>query len=133
MTTGTGERFSAGAIAPISELSMWICRCQPRSASALAECDDFLDRRAFPEMLHVVEARAAEALAWLSRLSSAIVDVRPERARRRVGARSVAAMRSAAAELSKPWAAGLHHHAALDAEVRVQREQLLLRRVGAGV
>ena len=36
ITTGTGERRSAGASSPIRSAAMWICKCQPISASRSA-------------------------------------------------------------------------------------------------
>ena len=62
ITTGTGERSSAGASSPIA-LGRHVNLQMPADiGKPLAERDHLVDRRALGEMFHVMEARAAEAL-----------------------------------------------------------------------
>ena len=131
ITTGTGERLSAGVSSPIRSAAMWICRCQPISASRLANAITVVDRRALAEMLHVVEARAAEALR-VEPLELGVGDVdrhqRHAADRRRLWRRSRRRWRHC-----RSRGGAVHDHAVLDAEKLVQREQHLLRRVGRRV
>ncbi len=96
-----------------------------------AELDHLVDRRAFAEMLHVMEAHAAEALR-VAPLELGVGDGDRHQRHAQVSA-AFGGERVGGGGKVETVRGAMHDHAALDAEKSVPREQRLLRRVGRRV
>ena len=120
------RRQFADAIGRHVDLQMPADLGQPR-----AELDDLVDRRAFAEMLHVMEAHAAEALR-VAPLEFGVGDVDRHQGDAEISAAFGGQRVGGGGEVEAVRGA-MHDHAALDAEKLVAREQRLLRRVGRRV